>query len=108
MDYKRVVVTGVGVLTPIGNKKDEFWQALCDGKTGITRITSFDPSNFDSQIAGEVKNFDPSKYLSVKEVKRTEKFVQFAVTTSKEAVEDAGLNLEQEDRCRIGWMLPYS
>jgi 3-oxoacyl-[acyl-carrier-protein] synthase II len=99
---KRVVVTGLGVVTPVGNDVPAMWEALLAGKSGIDRIASFDPSAFDSQIAAEVKGFDPGRYLSPKEVKRTERFTQMAIAASKQAVADAGLKIEQEDPFRCG------
>jgi 3-oxoacyl-[acyl-carrier-protein] synthase II len=98
MERRRVVVTGLGAVTPVGNSKDELWAALLAGKNGAGRITQFDPSGFDSQIAFEVKGFDPSKYIpNPKDVRRMDRFVQFAVCCSKMAVEDSGLDLSKED-----------
>jgi len=103
MERRRVVVTGLGAVTPVGNSKDELWAALLAGKNGAGRITQFDPSGFDSQIAFEVKGFDPSKYISnPKDIRRMDRFVQFAVCCSKMAVEDSGLDLSKEDPYRIG------
>jgi len=103
---KRVVVTGLGAITPVGNNVSDFWNALKSSFCGIDRITSFDPTGFDSQIAGEVKNFDPLAWgLTKKEINRMEKFVQFAVCASKEAINDSGLDLEKEDRQRIGVLI---
>lgn len=99
---RRVVVTGLGVVSPIGNNVPDFWKSLCDGRGGIARITQFDPTNFDSQIAGEVKGFDPSPYLTPKELKRMDHFVQFAVVASYEAIKDSGIDLGKADRNRIG------
>jgi len=99
---RRVVVTGLGVVTPIGNDVPAMWASLLAGKSGIGRISAFDPSALDSQIAAEVKGFDPLLYLSPKEIKRTERFVQFAVAASKQAVQDAGLNIAEEDPFRCG------
>lgn len=98
----RVVVTGLGVVSPIGIGKDTFWQNLIAGKSGISRITSFDPSPFDSQIAGEVKDFDPSQFLDKKDARRLVRFIQFAVAASKLAVEDAALNITSENAAEIG------
>ncbi len=98
----RVVLTGVGVISPIGSGKDVFWEALLAGKNGIERITRFDPADCASQIAGEVKDFDPTAYIDRKEVKRMDRYTQFAVAAAKMAVEDAGLDLAAEDRDRIG------
>ncbi|MBI4335264.1 MAG: beta-ketoacyl-ACP synthase II, partial [Candidatus Omnitrophica bacterium] len=99
---RRVVVTGLGAVSPIGNNVPDFWKSLCDGRGGIARITEFDPTNFDSQIAGEVKGFDPSPYLTPKELKRMDSFVQFAVVASYEAIKDSGIDLGIVDRNRIG------
>ncbi|MCX5669620.1 MAG: beta-ketoacyl-ACP synthase II [Candidatus Omnitrophica bacterium] len=100
---KRVVITGLGVISPVGNDVASFWQSLKEGKSGVGPITSFDPAAFDSRIAAEVKNFDPTQYgISLKDVKRTAKFVQFAVAGAKQAVESSGLDLDKEDRNRIG------
>jgi len=103
---KRVVVTGLGAITPVGNNVSDFWNALKSAFCGIDRITSFDPTGFDSQIAGEVKNFDPLAWgLTKKEINRMEKFVQFAVCASKEAINDCGMILEKENRERIGVLI---
>lgn len=98
----RVVITGLGAVTPIGIGKDAYWDSLIAGKTGIGPITRFDASEYSTQIAGEVKDFDPSQYIDKKEMKRMDRFSQFAVTAAGMALEDSGLDLETEDRCRIG------
>ncbi len=97
-----MVVTGLGVISPVGNTVEEFWKSLLEGRSGVRRIACFDPSNFSSQIAAEVLNFDPSPYLDPKEIKKTDRFVQFAVAASKIAMDDSGLDLEKEDRNRLG------
>ncbi|MDP8214060.1 MAG: beta-ketoacyl-ACP synthase II [Candidatus Euphemobacter frigidus] len=102
MTERRVVVTGMGVMTPIGNNPDEFWNALAAGRSGISRITAFDPSEFASQIAGEIKDFDPAQYLDRKQAKRMDRFCQLGVVAAKQALEDSGLDLEREDSTRIG------
>lgn len=103
MRKNRVVVTGLGVITPVGNDVSTFWSALKSGKSGAGPITSFDTSGFDSRIAAEVKGFDPTLYgISVKDVRHLEKFVQYAVASSKQAIADASLNLDKENRHRIG------
>jgi len=103
MEEKRVVVTGLGVISPLGNDISSFWSALKEGKSGITKITQFDATDYDSKIAGEVKGFDPLSYgITKKELNRMEKFVQFAVASSKQAIQDAGLDLEKENKERIG------
>lgn len=99
---KRVVITGLGAITPIGIGKDEFWQSLISGKSGIGPITRFDASEYTTQIAGEVKDFDPGKYIDKKEAKRMDRFTQFAVAATKMAIDDAALELDKEDRHRIG------
>jgi 3-oxoacyl-[acyl-carrier-protein] synthase II len=99
------VVTGLGAVTPIGIGKDAFWQALLEGKSGISKITRFDASEYTAQIAGEVKDFDPAQYIDKKEAKRMDRFTQFAVAASKMALEDSGMDLEAEDRTRIGTMI---
>lgn len=102
---KRVVITGLGAITPVGIGRDAFWQSLITGKSGIDRITRFDPSEYSTQIAGEVKDFDPAKYIDKKEAKRMDRCTQFAVAAAKMAFEDAGINLDQEDRSRIGTLI---
>jgi 3-oxoacyl-[acyl-carrier-protein] synthase II len=99
---RRVVVTGVSAITPIGIGKDEFWKNLIAGKSGIARITRFDPERTAVKIAGEVKNFDFANYGDRKEGKRMDRVTQFAVACGKMAFEDSGLKLENEDPKRIG------
>lgn len=102
---KRVVITGLGAVTPIGIGKEEYWKALLAGVSGVTKITRFDASQYTTQIAGEVKDFDPSLYIDKKEAKRMDRYTQFAVAASKMAFDDSGINLEEEDRERIGTMI---
>lgn len=92
----------MGAVTPIGIGKDEFWKNLVAGKSGIRKITRFDASEYNSQIAGEVDGFDPADYMDAKESKRMDRYSQFAVAAAKMAIEDAGLDLEKEDCDRIG------
>ncbi|MCX5715944.1 MAG: beta-ketoacyl-ACP synthase II [Candidatus Omnitrophica bacterium] len=100
---RRVVVTGVGVISPIGNSKKEFWTALLQGKNGADRLKAFDPSKFTTQIAAEVKDFDPLKHFpSAKEIRHMDRFVQFALVTAKEAFADSGLDMQKEDPNRCG------
>jgi len=99
---RRVVVTGLGAVTPIGNNTKDFWKSICEGKSGVRRIQSFDASIFASQIAGEVKDFDATPFIDPKELKRMAHFTQYAVVASKEAVADAGLDLTKENLERIG------
>jgi len=105
MAKRRIVITGLGVISPVENDVESFWQALLAGKSGIGPITTFDSSAFDSQIAGEVKGFDPLKYMDSKEAKRMEKFAQFAVAASRQAVSDAKLDLSRENTERIGVLI---
>lgn len=106
MHRNRVVVTGLGVITPVGNDASAFWQALKEGKSGVGKITQFDASEFDSRIAGEVKGFQPDLYgISSKDTKRMDRFVQFAVASAKQAVADSGIDLEKLDRNRCGVLI---
>ena len=98
---RRVVVTGLGAITPIGNNVEEFWNGLKEKKVGIGPITYFDTADYKAKLAGEVKDFDPKQHMDPKAAKRMEKFCQFAVCAAKEAIEDAGLNMEQEDPFRV-------
>jgi len=99
---RRVVVTGMGVVSPIGIGVEEFKKGLFSGKSGVRRITLFDPSSYRSQIAGEVRDFDPRKYLSPKEIKRMDRFTQFGMVAAEEAIRQAGINFEEEDTSRMG------
>lgn len=99
---RRVVVTGVSAITPIGIGKDEFWNNLIAGKSGIGLITQFDTTDFSCKIAGEVKGFDFSEYGDRKEGKRMDRVTQFAVACGKMAVKDADLDLSKEDAVRVG------
>lgn len=106
MEEHRVVVTGLGVVSAIGNDISTFWNSLREGKSGVGPLTAFDASQFDSRIAAEVKGFVPALYgLSTKDTKRMDKFVQFAVAASKQAITDSGLELDKEDRTRIGTLI---
>ena len=99
---KRVVVTGMGAVTPLGQTVAALWQSLLAGRSGIGPITCFDAQAYPARIAGEIKDFDPAQYLSPKEVKRTERFVQFAVAAAKQAVADAGVDVSKEDPFECG------
>lgn len=103
-DYKRnrVVVTGVGAITPIGNTPDEYWKGLSSGRNGIGYITHFDASNHDCRIAGEVKNFDPHDYMERKEAKRADRFSQFGIAAAKQAVADAQLVIDDLNAEQVG------
>lgn len=96
MKNRRVVVTGLGMVSPIGNDVASSWKAALEGRSGIDRITAFDASAFGCQIAGEVKDFDAAKYLGVKEVRRFDRFVHFGVAAGIMALEDSGLEITDE------------
>ena len=102
MSKRRVVVTGRGVISPIGNNPDEFWTALVECRSGISRITAFDPSEFAAQIAGEIKDLDVTQYLDRKEIKRMDRFCQLGLIAAGQAMAESGLDLEAEDPTRIG------
>ena len=102
MELKRVVVTGLGALTPIGNTKDDYWDALINGKSGAAPITHFDAEKFKTQFACEVKNFEPTDFLDRKEARKMDKFAQYAMVASDEAILDAGLNLDTINKLRVG------
>ncbi len=103
--HRRVVITGTGVVSPIGVGVKKFTDALFAGKNGVGRITHFDPSAYRSQIAGEAEDFDPLRYLSSKEVKRMDSFTQFGMVAAEEALQQAGLETEKEDPTRIGVLI---
>lgn len=102
MELKRVVVTGLGAITPIGNTVDEFWTNLVNGVSGAATITRFDPTNFKTKFACEVKNFDPLAYFDRKEAKKLDMFAQFAIIAAEQAVNDAKFDLEKIDHDRVG------
>lgn len=102
---KRVVVTGLGVVSPVGCNLEDFWKSIIEGKSGVRRLSCFDPTYFTSKIAAEVKNFDPSPYLSSKDVRRMDRFVQFAVVAAKMAFGDSKLDISKVDPTRIGVMI---
>jgi len=102
MDLKRVVVTGLGALTPLGNTVAEYWQGLADGVNGCDFIKQFDASKFKTRFACEVKDFDPTLYLDRKEARKIDRFTQFALIASDEAVKDAGINKDNVDVDRVG------
>ena len=102
---QRVVVTGMGALTPLGNSVDEYWAGLIEGRSGIDYIQSFDASEFPCVVAGEVRDFDASEYMPAKQVRRLARFSQLAVAAARQAIDDANLNLETQNRERIGVLL---
>ena len=102
---RRVVVTGMGAITPIGNNVEEFFAGIKEGKVGIGPITKFDATEYKANLAAEVKNFVPKDYMDFKAAKRMEPFSQYAVVAAKEAMDQAGINMEQEDPYRVGVMI---
>jgi len=102
---RRIVVTGMGAVTPLGLGVEATWEGLRSGRSGISKISHFDASDFSSQIAGEVDEFNPADWLEPREVRHTDRFAQFAVAAAKMAVEDAGLDFEQTDRDRVGVLI---
>ena len=101
-EMRRVVVTGVGAVTPVGNTAEEFWAALIQGKSGIGPVTRFDASSLPTRIAGELKGFDPLRYIDKKDDRKLDPFLKYAIACAAMAVEDAGLNVERVDRTRFG------
>ncbi|CAB5127269.1 3-oxoacyl-[acyl-carrier-protein] synthase, KASII (EC [Olavius algarvensis associated proteobacterium Delta 3] len=99
---RRVVITGIGLLTPLGVGVDESWSALCAGISGIGPITRFDTTDFQTKIAGEVKHFNPEDFLSRKDAKRTQPFIAYALAASRMAMEDSGLIIDEANRDRVG------
>ena len=99
---RRVVVTGMGAITPIGNSVEEFWIGIKEGKTGFGPITYFDTADYRCKLAAEVKDFDPAQYMDKKSARRMEQFCQFAVAAAGQAITDAGLTMEQEDPYMVG------
>ncbi|MCQ2341957.1 MAG: beta-ketoacyl-ACP synthase II [Paludibacteraceae bacterium] len=101
-ELKRVVVTGMGVLTPVGNDVESMWKALINGESGSKEITAFDSSLFKTHFACEVKDFNPDDYLDRKDARKMDRFAQFAVCTAKQALADSNIDLDREDKTRIG------
>ena len=102
---KRIVITGIGLITPIGLDKKETWQSLTSGDSGIDTISCFDPEAYETKIAAEVKGFDPTILIGKKESRRLDRFSQFAVASSIQALEDANIDMENEDQSRVGVMI---
>ena len=102
MNKRRVVVTGLGLITPVGIGVKESWKSILNGVSGITSINKFDASNFKSQVAGEVKSFDPDLYLNPKDSRRMDTFIQFGLVAGIEAIKDSGLEVTEENSERIG------
>jgi len=102
MNRRRVVVTGMGAVTPIGNSLKEFWEGLIEGRNGVDLITRFDTTKFDTKFAAEVKNFHVEDYIDKKNSRRLDPFAQYALVTSMMAIDDSGLNLDKIDKERFG------
>jgi 3-oxoacyl-[acyl-carrier-protein] synthase II len=106
MNERRVVVTGIGVISPVGNDLKTFWKSVVEGRSGISQFKAFDSTNFDCKIAGEVNDFEPAKFFkNPKSAKRTDRFTQFAIAGTKMALEDSGIDLDKVDRTRFGVMI---
>ena len=102
MNKRRVVVTGLGAVTPIGIGVDEYWKSLIEGKNGVSPISKFDTSNFDTKFAAEVKNFYPENYIDKKTIKRLDLFTQYAMATAEMAIKDSELNFDKIDKEKFG------
>src|SRR5438093_1531845 len=102
---QRVVVTGLGAVTPVGNTADEFWSALLQGRSGVGPITKFDATDYPTRIAGEVKNFDPLDFVDKKEARRLDPFLQYAMACAAMAVQDAALDTDKVDGARFGVLI---
>lgn len=105
MERKRVVVTGLGVVSPVGSEVEKFWKALLEGKSGVRRITSFDPSAFDCQIAADVVDFNPLEHFSTKEARHLASFIQFAVVASNQAIAQSKIDLKNINLDRMGVLI---
>ncbi|MBZ0257247.1 hypothetical protein K8I31_14360, partial [bacterium] len=102
MSRRRVVITGMGALTPVGNTVDEFWSSLIEGKSGTGPLTRFDSEGFASHVAAELKGFNPDDYIDPKESRRMDHFVQYAMACADQAMKDSGLDLESTNLDRAG------
>lgn len=102
MQFKRVVVTGLGALTPLGNNLQAYWEGLSNGVSGADMITLFDTTKFKTKFACEVKNFNPEDFMDRKEARKLDRFAQFALVTTEEAIKDSGLDLEKIEKSRVG------
>ena len=102
MEFRRVVITGLGAVTPIGNTVPEYWDALCKGVNGAGHITRFDSTKFRTRIACEVKGFDPQQYFDRKEVRKLDLYTQFAIVASDEAISDSGITKDNTDFDNVG------
>jgi 3-oxoacyl-[acyl-carrier-protein] synthase II len=102
LSKRRVVVTGLGVVTPLGLTVSDTWGALLAGKSGVRAISTFDASQFPVKICADVKDFDPALYFDPKEARKSEAFIQYAVAAAAQAISDAGLVINDENSCRVG------
>src|SRR5690554_2480705 len=102
---KRVVITGLGIITALGQDVEEFWPAIVNGRSGVSLITAFDTTNFDVKIGCEVKDFDPSAFIDKKSHRRMDRFVQFAVVAALKALQDSGIEINEENATRVGVVL---
>ena len=102
MSKRRVVLTGIGMVTSVGIGTEETWTGLCEGRSGIAPITRFDASTFATKFAGELKGFDPTRWISSREVKQIDPFIQYAIAAGAIAMEDAGIKIEGEFAERVG------
>lgn len=102
---RRVVITGLGCITPIGNNVEEFWKGIEEGKCGIDEITAFDTADYKVHLAGEVKNFNPEDFIDKKEAKRMDRFTQFAIVAAKEVMKDSSLKVDEIDATRFGLII---
>ncbi len=102
MSKRRVVVTGMGVISPVGNDTESTWRAVLDGQSGIDKITAFDTEGYATQFAGEVKNFEVEQYLPKKETKKMDRFIQFGIAAGKQAIQDSGLDINEANARRVG------
>ncbi len=101
-ERKRIVITGMGCITPSGNTVEDFWKACIEGRSGIGPVTLFDVTTYPVKVAGEIKNFDPQKYMDFKDARRMARFSQYAVASARQAVEDADFSIEREEPTRVG------
>ena len=104
-EQRRVVVTGMGAITPVGNDPDTMWGNLIAGKSGIGPITLFDASNFNVRFAGEVKDFNPQDYMEHREIRRSDRYTHFATAATVQAMRQANLQMEEEDPRRVGMVI---
>ena len=105
MSERRVVITGIGVLTPLGSELEVFWQNLLAGKSGIAPVTRFDTTAYDCKIGGEVKDFKPEEFMPIKETRRTDRFTQYAIGAAKKAIADSGIDVAKGDPNRVGVLI---